>query len=138
MNRREFIQSAAVTSAGLFLSSCGMPIIPPRKFGPNDKINVAQIGFGRIAHYDLGETMKNDGCRVVAVADVDITRAKDGKKFIEKKNPYEFGHTLADQIQGQIEAGFVITGFYEDKGEPSLDRLTAIFLATRAEKLAPR
>jgi ubiquinone/menaquinone biosynthesis C-methylase UbiE len=60
------------------------------------------------------------------------------KKFIEERNPFEFGHTLADQIQGQIEAGFVITGFYEDKGEPSLDRLTSIFLATRAEKLAPR
>ena len=84
MKRREFIKSAAVTSAGLFLASCDSSR-SYRKIGPNDKINVAQIGFGRIAHYDLGETMKNDGCRIVAVADIDINRAKDGKKFIEDK-----------------------------------------------------
>ncbi len=29
-------------------------------------------------------------------------------------NPLEFSHSLNDQIGGQIEAGFVITGFYED------------------------
>ncbi|MCF7957085.1 MAG: Gfo/Idh/MocA family oxidoreductase [Phycisphaerae bacterium] len=91
MKRREFIKSAAVTSAGLFLASCdgptsySSPVIAPRNIGANDKINVAQIGFGRIAHYDLGETMKNDGCRIVAVADVDINRAKEGKQWIEDK-----------------------------------------------------
>ena len=84
MKRREFIKSAAVTSAGIFLASCDSSVAF-RKIGPNDKINVAQIGFGRIAHYDLGETMKHDGCRIVAVADVDISRAKDGKKWIEEK-----------------------------------------------------
>ncbi|MCK5174940.1 MAG: gfo/Idh/MocA family oxidoreductase, partial [Planctomycetes bacterium] len=83
MKRREFIKSAAVTSAGLFLTSCDSRYIATRKFGPNDKINVAQIGFGRIAHYDLGETIKHNGCRIVAVADVDMNRAKDGKKWIE-------------------------------------------------------
>src|SRR5262249_18049228 len=33
----------------------------------------------------------------------------------------EFGHTLDDQIGGQIAAGFVITGFFEDllQDEPS-------------------
>jgi predicted dehydrogenase len=85
MKRRDFIKSAAVTSAGLFLTSCGESLIGSRKIGANSKINIAQIGFGRIAHYDLGETMKNDGCRIVAVADVDMNRAKDGKKFIEGK-----------------------------------------------------
>ena len=28
--------------------------------------------------------------------------------------PLTFGHTLEQQIGGQIAAGFVITGFYED------------------------
>lgn len=83
MKRREFIKSVAATSAGLFLTSCDNSMAI-RKIGANEKINVAQIGFGRIAHYDLGETIKHDGCRVVAVADVDIKRAKDGKQFIEK------------------------------------------------------
>jgi len=85
MKRREFIKSAAVTSAGLFLTSCDSSPTGSPKTGSNDKINIAQIGFGRIAHYDLSETMKNDGCRIVAVADVDMNRAKDGKKWIEEK-----------------------------------------------------
>ncbi len=29
--------------------------------------------------------------------------------------PLEFGHTLSDQIGGQIKAGFSLNGFYEDK-----------------------
>nr|WP_257788016.1 Gfo/Idh/MocA family oxidoreductase [Anaerohalosphaera lusitana] len=54
------------------------------KTTPNDKINIGQIGFGRIARsHDLPETMKHDMCRVVAVADVDMDRALDGKKWIE-------------------------------------------------------
>jgi len=47
---------------------------------------------------------------------------------------YQFGHTLTDQIQGQITAGFVIAGFYEDKGEALLDEYTDVFIATRAIK----
>ncbi|MCF7955651.1 MAG: Gfo/Idh/MocA family oxidoreductase [Phycisphaerae bacterium] len=82
MKRREFIKGVAATSAGLFLTSCDSSIAV-RKIGANEKINVAQIGFGRIAHYDLGETIKHDGCRIVAVADLDMNRAKDGKKWIE-------------------------------------------------------
>lgn len=51
---------------------------------PNDKINVAQIGFGRIAKiYDLPLTIKHESVRVVAVADVDLKRANDGKQWIE-------------------------------------------------------
>ncbi|MFC4776806.1 class I SAM-dependent methyltransferase [Paenibacillus sp. GCM10023252] len=48
----------------------------------------------------------------------------------------EFGHTLEAQIQGQLSAGFVINGFYEDTygGERLLDTYTSSFLATRAVK----
>lgn len=56
------------------------------------------------------------------------------QKFVDEHEPFEFGHTLTDQIQGQIAAGFVITGFYEDKGDEILDRFTDRFIATRAEK----
>lgn len=50
--------------------------------------------------------------------------------------PLEFGHTLEQQLQGQIDAGFVIAGFYEDTfgGEKLLDRYTNSFIATRAVK----
>ena len=34
--------------------------------------------------------------------------------WIESGQALEFGHSLEDQIGGQIKAGFVIAGFYED------------------------
>ena len=48
-----------------------------------------------------------------------------------------FGHSLSAQIGGQLEAGFVLTGFYEDQ-QPQprfvIDRYLPTFLATRASK----
>lgn len=48
----------------------------------------------------------------------------------------EFGHTLEEQIQGQIQSGFLIAGLYEDSfgGEKLLDRYANSFIATRAIK----
>jgi myo-inositol 2-dehydrogenase/D-chiro-inositol 1-dehydrogenase len=51
---------------------------------PNDKINIAQIGYGRIARdHDLPLTINHDSVRIVAVSDVDLKRANDGKRWIE-------------------------------------------------------
>ncbi len=47
----------------------------------------------------------------------------------------EFGHTLSDQLGGQIDAGFLISGFYEDDWSDeatTLNKYTAVYLATRA------
>jgi len=56
----------------------------PQHLSPNDKINIGQIGFGRIAEsHDLPLTIKHEDVRVVAVADVDSKRANDGKQWIE-------------------------------------------------------
>ena len=56
--------------------------------------------------------------------------------LIKKGEPLEFGHSLDDQIGGQIEAGFLITGFYEDRWpEHPLDKYVPMFMATRAVKL---
>jgi len=65
-----------------------LPTIVPSsvfaKIPPSDKINIGQIGFGRIAMtHDLPETMKNDVARIVAVADYDSVRLEKGKQFIE-------------------------------------------------------
>lgn len=60
------------------------------------------------------------------------------RKNEEDGIPLEFGHTLEDQIGGQIAAGFVLTGFYEDYERQgtdlSLRRFTPTFIATRAVK----
>lgn len=59
------------------------------------------------------------------------------KRQLEAREPLEFGHTLEDQIKGQIDAGFIITGFYEDNsgGKELLDRYINTFVATKAEKV---
>lgn len=85
MKRREFIKSTVATAAGILAFPTIVPSLVFGRSRPNDKINTGQIGFGRIAQgHDLPETIKHDMCRVVAVADVDIKRARDGKKWIEE------------------------------------------------------
>jgi SAM-dependent methyltransferase len=71
----------------------------------------------------------------------DVTDLDDVEKQrrIAKSEPMEFSHTLDDQIGGQIDAGFIITGFYEDRqGPEAKDPVTpfmATCIATRAVKL---
>jgi hypothetical protein len=45
----------------------------------------------------------------------DLDEADRRRMILDKGQPLEFGHTLEDQIGGQLDAGFVITGFYEDR-----------------------
>lgn len=54
---------------------------------------------------------------------------------LDAGDPLEWGHTLEDQIGGQIDAGFVIAGFYEDsRQEDILNQYLPTFIATRAIK----
>lgn len=70
--------------------------------------------------------------------DLDQLPAARLEKLLQDGEPLEFSHTLDDQLGGQLEAGFFITGFYEDKyHQTELDLLSAYmpsFLATRALK----
>lgn len=54
---------------------------------------------------------------------------------VERREPLEFSHTLEDQIGGQIVAGFVISGFYEDRhrDDPIAAHMPT-YVATRAIK----
>mgnify|MGYP007112923086 CR=1 FL=1 len=64
----------------------------------------------------------------------DISEAERTKLY-GPNAPYEFSHTLEDQIGGQLDAGFVLTGFYEARKDN--DRLGQYFpnyIATRAVK----
>jgi SAM-dependent methyltransferase len=67
----------------------------------------------------------------------DLTSIGDDerRRYTDKGEPLCFGHTLADQIGGQLDAGFVLTGLYED-GDPSLPltKYTPSAIATRALK----
>ncbi len=56
--------------------------------------------------------------------------------LFDKDEPLAWGHTLEDQICGQLDAGFLLAGFYEDDwgGESPLDPFLRAFIATRAVK----
>ncbi|XZE52898.1 class I SAM-dependent methyltransferase [Planctomycetaceae bacterium SH139] len=55
--------------------------------------------------------------------------------LLDENEPFCFGHTLADQVGGQVEAGLAITGFYEDcwRDWPISDYIPT-FIATKATK----
>jgi len=64
--------------------------------------------------------------------------ADELQQIVECGEPLTFSHTLADQIGGQIEAGFLISGFYEDafskEDNDLLSNYSPGFIATRAIK----
>ncbi len=84
MKRRKFLKTtSAVTASAIVIPT----IVPSTVFGksaPSNKIQIGQIGCGRIARgHDLPGTMRYDIARVIAVSDVDSNRMKDGKKLVE-------------------------------------------------------
>lgn len=68
----------------------------------------------------------------------DLSEVDRDRIFSDTKQALEFGHTLEEQIAGQLDCGFVLTGFYEDRyadiqSDP-LSEYMATFIATRARK----
>ncbi len=62
---------------------------------------------------------------------------EERRRYTDAGEALAFGHTLEDQIGGQIDAGFVITGFYEDRWTPERNPISAMmpcYAATRALK----
>jgi SAM-dependent methyltransferase len=73
----------------------------------------------------------------IPYSDVEALSDEQKARQIAAGEPFEFSHTLADQIAGQLSAGFVLTGFYEDAYAPeddALSRFIPSFVATRARK----
>lgn len=121
MKRRKFITSSFAAAAGAFVVPT---IVPSSVFGknaPSEKINIGQIGFGRIAStHDLVETLPYDVARVVAVADFDSNRAAKGKKFIENFYTKKTGN-----------AGYVNVKTYGDYREILADKsIDAVIIST--------
>jgi len=70
-------------------------------------------------------------------SDVEQLEKEKIEQMEKDKTAFEFSHTLENQIGGQIEAGFTITGFYEDWWEDEatpLNKFTPTFIATKATK----
>lgn len=84
MKRRKFVRDTFAGAAGIV----SLPVIIPScnlfRKAPNDKIQIAQIGCGRIARsHDMLETFKYENARIIACCDVDIKRANETKEMLE-------------------------------------------------------
>jgi myo-inositol 2-dehydrogenase / D-chiro-inositol 1-dehydrogenase len=94
-NRRSFLKTSIVGGASLI----ALPsIVPSSVFGataPSKRINVAQIGCGRMGRADMEGILEHPLARVVAVCDLDSKRLAAGQKLA--------------------------AGFYEKKGESKVD-----------------
>jgi SAM-dependent methyltransferase len=82
--------------------------------------------------YERGELLIT---RSLPYSDLETLSEAEIERRRSEGAPLEFGHSLESQIGGQIEAGFVIVGLYEDRYDPeedALSRFMPTFLATRA------
>src|SRR4026207_1044139 len=93
--RRQFIKTSMAATAAM----TGFPtIVPSSVFGanaPSKRIQIGQIGCGRIAHeMDLPGIIKHNIARVVAVCDLDSKRMTHGQKLLtddDEKKGHEKG-----------------------------------------------
>jgi SAM-dependent methyltransferase len=73
-------------------------------------------------------------------SDVTSLTDQERRRYTDAGEPLCFGHTLTDQIGGQLDAGLMLTAFYEDKSgggsaeHEAYDLYFSSFIATRAIK----
>ncbi len=71
-------------------------------------------------------------------ADIEHLSPAKRKRYLEQKLAFEWSHSMETQIGGQLAAGFLISGFFEDRNRPELrDPISAYlpnYYATRALK----
>lgn len=96
------------------------------------------VGFDNPAIYMFDPEQANGhpvACYPLPYSDVEHLEASRLERRLVRREPLEWSHTFDDQIAGQLEAGFVIAGFFEDR-DPA--ELTAWYMpgyfATRALK----
>jgi myo-inositol 2-dehydrogenase / D-chiro-inositol 1-dehydrogenase len=121
MKRRVFLKNSMASATGAFI----MPVIVPSfvigRNPPGDKINIGQIGCGRIARdHNLLEILKYDNARVIAVCDLDTKRMADGKKQIEDSYSRKTGSN-----------SYVDVSMYDDYREMLLNpEIDAVIIST--------
>ncbi|WP_428667171.1 Gfo/Idh/MocA family protein [Runella sp.] len=123
VSRRKFL---ALTAKGAVASTViGVPtIVPASVFGknaPSNKINIGQIGCGRIGRdHDMVGTLQHDVARMIAVCDLDKNRLEDGKKLVEGYYAKKTGN-----------ANYVEAKMYDDYREMLLNKdIDAVIIST--------
>ncbi|NND04977.1 MAG: Gfo/Idh/MocA family oxidoreductase [Saprospiraceae bacterium] len=121
MSRRSYLKRSALATSGLLVPTIVPASVVFGKNAPSDKINIGQIGCGRIARsHDLPDTMKYDVARIVAVADCDKKRAEECKELVE--NWYKTNRGSEKMVDVKV---------YQDYREMLLDpAIDAVMIST--------
>jgi SAM-dependent methyltransferase len=96
-------------------------------------------GFANPALYIFDDAASDKGELIVRHAipysDVANLTDEERRRYTDNDEPLVFGHSLEDQIAGQLDAGFTLTGFFEDcDPKHPLAKFLPTFAATRAVK----
>jgi SAM-dependent methyltransferase len=96
-------------------------------------------GFTKPVFYlfDYGEMEKGNlkVAHSIPFSDLTSISAEERQRYVDADEPLCFGHSLTDQIGGQIAAGLKITGYYEDVSpEYAISNYIPAFAATKATK----
>ena len=73
----------------------------------------------------------------IPYSDLTSLTQEERERFLEPDTPLCFGHSLEDQIGGQLRAGFVLTGYFDDNWDASkgaVHKHLPCYGATRAVK----
>jgi SAM-dependent methyltransferase len=94
-------------------------------------------GFGNPVLYLFDDALAEKGeLRVrhrIPYSDLSSLSDEERRRYTDKGEPLVYGHTLEDQIGGQLDAGFLLAGFYEDRDPThALSKYLPTFIATRA------
>ncbi|MDT8888238.1 Gfo/Idh/MocA family protein [Aquirufa regiilacus] len=122
MKRRKFINNLALGAVG----TLGFPTIVPAhvlggKDAPSNKINIGQIGCGRIARtHDLPGTWKFDKARIMSVCDLDRHRTEETKQLVEEYYTKKTG-----------QSNYMDVKMYDDYREMLLNKdIDAVMIST--------
>jgi len=128
------------------VSNCFVPNLEPvwkecyRVLRKNGKL---LVGFINPVAYIFDAEKRNQGIlelkHKLPYSDLTSLTDEERSRYTSYNAPLEFGHTMSQQIGGQIDAGFVIDRMFEDRWREdrneALDRFMDSFIATRATKL---
>jgi SAM-dependent methyltransferase len=127
------------------VSNCFVPILHPVWAECARVLRVGGellAGFNNPVRYLFPFDLDQDSydlrvAHAIPYSDVEALTEEEKAQYKERGEPFEFGHTLEDQIAGQISAGLVLVGFYEDRFPSEEDELSTYipsFIATRARR----
>ena len=118
MTRREFVQKAAIGTAGLAIAGGGL-LAPSRAYGANDKISIGIIGIGqrcRDLMNDLHKHSAEQNVEVTAVCDIWARNLDRAAKTVTEwygKEPRKFRHYEDLLALKDIDAVIIATADFQ-------------------------